>query len=161
MFDGFSTELTHRFAATPAQVFRAFTDPAVLPEWFGPHAFRVPPESVDLDIRPGGRWHLTMVNHDNPSIQIQVRATVVEVIAAERFVLSRQAQGYHDMPDGTRLELHVDLVADGDGTIVHLTDGPYSEFMRDANTSGWLQEFAKLDEVLASTPATPALRLVE
>ena len=42
--------------------------------------------------------------------------------------------------------------ADGDGTILELRQGPFSEGLREMNDSGWGQSFVKLDGLLA-TPA--------
>ena len=46
--------LERDFAAPPEQVYRAFTDPDRLAEWFGPLGFHVPRSTVRVDARPGG-----------------------------------------------------------------------------------------------------------
>ncbi len=42
------------FDATVEQVWTAFTDPAVIPRWWGPHGTTT--TVVEMDVRPGGAW---------------------------------------------------------------------------------------------------------
>ena len=43
-------------------VFVAWTDPAHLPNWFGPAGFKI--ETREIDVRVGGRWTFDMVAPD-------------------------------------------------------------------------------------------------
>jgi uncharacterized protein YndB with AHSA1/START domain len=43
-----------KFAAPRSLVWRAFTDPDIVPRWWGKHGSRT--EVVEMDVRPGGRW---------------------------------------------------------------------------------------------------------
>lgn len=49
------------FSAPPAAVWRAWTDPDILPRWFGPAGFRC--ETKEIDLRDGGLWRFDMVGH--------------------------------------------------------------------------------------------------
>jgi uncharacterized protein YndB with AHSA1/START domain len=40
-------------------VYQAYTDPAVIPEWWGPRGYAT--EVVELDVRPGGRWQFVNI----------------------------------------------------------------------------------------------------
>jgi uncharacterized protein YndB with AHSA1/START domain len=42
------------FDAPRAQVWKAFTDPALIPRWWGPHGTTT--TVVEMDVRPGGAW---------------------------------------------------------------------------------------------------------
>jgi uncharacterized protein YndB with AHSA1/START domain len=42
------------FDATREQVWKAFTDPAAIPRWWGPHGTTTTVE--EMDVRPGGTW---------------------------------------------------------------------------------------------------------
>lgn len=45
------------------QVYRAFADPALLKEWWGPEGFT---NTIhEFDLRPGGNWNLTMHGPEN------------------------------------------------------------------------------------------------
>lgn len=42
------------FDATRDQVWKAFTDPTLVPRWWGPHGTTTTVE--EMDVRPGGKW---------------------------------------------------------------------------------------------------------
>lgn len=52
--------ITRSFAAPIDVVWKFWTDPDLLVQWFGPHMVTVPRESVEVDAREGGVWKLTM-----------------------------------------------------------------------------------------------------
>ncbi len=52
--------ITRSFAAPIDVVWKFWTDPDLLVQWFGPHMVTVPRESVEVDVREGGTWKLTM-----------------------------------------------------------------------------------------------------
>jgi uncharacterized protein YndB with AHSA1/START domain len=54
--------LTRVIAATPDRIWQAFTDPALLPLWFGPDGFRC--QTKEIDLRVGGQWRFDMVAPD-------------------------------------------------------------------------------------------------
>jgi uncharacterized protein YndB with AHSA1/START domain len=47
-------DVTRDFDATPAQLFRASTDPELVARWLGPRDLEI--EIVEYDARPGGRY---------------------------------------------------------------------------------------------------------
>jgi uncharacterized protein YndB with AHSA1/START domain len=51
--------LSRVIAAPRDLVFKAWTDPQHLPQWFGPAGFTC--ETHEIDIRVGGRWRFVMV----------------------------------------------------------------------------------------------------
>jgi len=51
--------LTRLYKASPAQVWAAWTDPTVLPRWFGPEGITCVTKEIDL--RPGGQWRFDMI----------------------------------------------------------------------------------------------------
>ncbi len=46
--------LSRWFRASPAQVYAAWTDPGILPRWFGPKGWTC--ETHAMDLRVGGEW---------------------------------------------------------------------------------------------------------
>ncbi len=50
--------LSRWFRASPAQVYAAWTDPGILPRWFGPKGWTC--ETHAMDLRVGGEWRFTM-----------------------------------------------------------------------------------------------------
>jgi uncharacterized protein YndB with AHSA1/START domain len=53
---------TRVFAAPPARVFDAWTDPEQVVRWWGPRGFTTTTHSTD--VRPGGVWRFTMHGPD-------------------------------------------------------------------------------------------------
>lgn len=49
-------------AATPEKVWRAWTDPALLPRWFGPDGYSC--QTKEIDLRQGGLWRFDMIGPD-------------------------------------------------------------------------------------------------
>jgi uncharacterized protein YndB with AHSA1/START domain len=54
--------LTRLIDAPPERIFDAWTNPASLEQWWGPHGFTIITESIDL--RPGGAWKFVMRGPD-------------------------------------------------------------------------------------------------
>ncbi len=55
---GLTLRLERTLGVPPETVFAAFVDPTGLAEWWGPAGFTAP--SVELDVRPGGRYRIAM-----------------------------------------------------------------------------------------------------
>ncbi len=53
--------LTRHYRASPEQVWKAWTDPAILPRWFGPEGIDCVTKEIDL--REGGVWRFDMIGH--------------------------------------------------------------------------------------------------
>jgi uncharacterized protein YndB with AHSA1/START domain len=70
------------FDAPRAMVFRAFTDPAHLPHWFGPKGFTITTRAID--VRPGGHWHFDMHGPDGTHYENYVH--YLEIVDGERIV---------------------------------------------------------------------------
>ena len=82
----FEVNISRYFDAPPELVYRAFTDPEQLAQWFGPLMFTVPLDTVDVDVRPGGHWEMTMVGKDNPEWRAPIDATFTEVVENQLLV---------------------------------------------------------------------------
>jgi len=148
----FDVNISRYFAASPELVYRAFTDPEQLAQWFGPLMFTVPLSSVDVDARAGGHWRMAMVGKDNPEWSSPVDVTFTEVIENRLLVGYEITKDFPGLEDGTRMTLSIEFIPDGDGTRLEINQGPMPEEMREMSVVGWNQSFHKLDGLLA-TPA--------
>jgi uncharacterized protein YndB with AHSA1/START domain len=74
--------LTRVFDAPRALVFKVWTDPEHVTQWWGPHGFTTIIE--EMDVRPGGRWRYRMRGPDGNEYPYD--GVIVEVIAPERLV---------------------------------------------------------------------------
>ena len=74
--------ITREFDAPRDLVFKAMTDPNLIPRWWGP---RNQTTTVDkMDVRPGGRWRFVMGAPDGTTSGF--RGEYREVVAPERIV---------------------------------------------------------------------------
>jgi uncharacterized protein YndB with AHSA1/START domain len=143
--------ITRIFDAPRQLVFEAWIDPDQLARWWGPDGFHTPPETVAIDLRVGGRYHLDMVQ-EKTGARMPLRYEIIELAAPELLVLKSEpmpGMGMHE-PTITRIELH----EDGGRTRMSLTDGPYT--VSGHAEQGWYGAFNKLDELVrrASPPAS-------
>jgi uncharacterized protein YndB with AHSA1/START domain len=132
--------ITRIFEAPRERVFRAWTDPDELAEWYGPEHFDTPRERIHIDLRVGGRYELTMVQRDNGA-EFAIGYEIVELVEPELIVLRSDPMpevGMHE-PIVTRVEFH----DHGTKTRMTLTDGPYLQGRGHAE-AGWYAAFDKL-----------------
>ena len=132
--------ITRIFEAPRERVFRAWTDPDELAEWYGPEHFDTPRERIHIDLRVGGRYELTMVQRDNGA-EFALGYEIVELLEPELIVLRSDPMpemGMHE-PILTRVEFH----DHGTKTRMTLSDGPYLHGSRHAE-AGWIAAFDKL-----------------
>lgn len=131
-----SIEQTTRIAARPRTVWRFFTDPAGLEEWWGP---------ATVDPRPGGILRVHMTHGPRPVM----RGEFVELVPYERIVFTfgwEPAPGVPDIAPGTS-KVEVTLVEDGDGTRLTLRHGGLPTALRLETTEGWAVFLHRLGEV--------------
>jgi uncharacterized protein YndB with AHSA1/START domain len=82
--------LTRVFDAPREVVWRAWTEPAQLAAWWGPQGMSTPLESIEMDVRPGGVFRLTMVGANGGEFRSDMRYH--EVVEPERLVFGWPAQ---------------------------------------------------------------------
>src|SRR5439155_6676281 len=79
--------LTRVFEAPRALVWKAWTDPEVMAQWFGPRGFTNP--VCQLDVRVGGSLHIVMRGPDGNDYPM--KGVFREVLAPERLVFTNIA----------------------------------------------------------------------
>jgi uncharacterized protein YndB with AHSA1/START domain len=103
-------KLTRVLDAPRERVWSEWTEPAAFADWFGGPEFEVPLDSVEMDVRPGGRWRATMLAGPKRR-EIQWSGEYLEVVEPERLVVSMS-----DEPEPDRYELVTVVLTDlGDG----------------------------------------------
>jgi len=139
--------ITRIFEAPREAVFRAWTDPDEVAAWYGPEHFGAPRERIDIDLRVGGRWELTMVRRGG-SAEFAIGYDIVELVEPELIVLRSDPMPEMGMPEPTvvRVELH----DHGDKTRMTLSDGPLPPAGRDPAEAGWIAALEKLAVHLAA-----------
>lgn len=130
------------FAATPEEVFDAWTNPVVLERWWAAAPTWSSP-GCDVDLRVGGRYTLRMLGDDG-ELHV-VAGEYREVTRPSRLVFTWCWQG-----DGGPHPGHVSLVAidfHGDGertTVVLEHSGLPSQQSREGHGEGWSACFDNL-----------------
>lgn len=82
------------FDAPRELVWRTWTDPEEAPYWLHPRGITTPRESVDYDVRAGGRYRYTMVAQDGATYPTV--GTYREVTPPERLVFTWGSPGDPD-----------------------------------------------------------------
>lgn len=67
---------TRVFPVTVPELYRAFSEPALLERWWGPHDFTN--RISHFDLRPGGEWHVTMTSSAGEDFHNRSTFEVVE-----------------------------------------------------------------------------------
>jgi len=84
--------LTRIFKAPRALVFKAWTDPRQMAQWWGPRHFTNP--VCELDVRPGGAWRIVMRGPDGS--EHPAKGFYREIVEPERIVWTID---HSDLPD--------------------------------------------------------------
>jgi uncharacterized protein YndB with AHSA1/START domain len=137
--------MTREFAATPEQLFRAHTDPALFAQWVGPSAMDTRIEHWDA--RTGGSWRFVSVREGE---EYAFRGCFHEV-RRDRIV---QTFTFEGEPDGVALEtLWFDDLGNGRSrlctqSLVDSFEGR-DAWLASGMEAGVNQGYAKLDRMLA------------
>jgi uncharacterized protein YndB with AHSA1/START domain len=135
--------ITRVFEAPRERVWLEWTEPERFADWFGGTTNEVPMSSVEMDVRAGGVFRLTMVTARG---EVHWHGEYQEVDEPSRVVFTLT-----DQPPGTEYALiTVDLVDLGDGRTEMRFEqrGPMPEAQARAAREGWLWFFDRIAERL-------------
>src|SRR5919198_5805702 len=138
--------ITHVFEAPRERVFKAWTDPEEVAEWYGPAHMHAPRERIHIDLRVGGRWELTMVPREGDG-EFTIGYDILELVEPELLVLRSDPMpdaGMHE-PTVVRVEFH----EHGAQTRMTLSDGPLPPEGRGRAEAGYHAAFDQLAAHLA------------
>jgi len=135
--------LTRRFAARPERVYAAWTDAALLRQWFGPEGLTI--TRCEADARVGGRWRIEASLPDGRTVG--VGGVFKRLEPPSRIVLSWL---WDDRPPGAPdMEVDVALSSVGGGTEMVLQHSGFTgEEQRGCHDDGWTAGFRKLAALL-------------
>jgi len=131
--------LEKQVEAPPQAVFAACVEPAKLAEWWGPAGFTA--SSVELDVRVGGRYRITMQPPEGE--EFHLRGEFREVERPRRLVYTFE----WEEPDADDQETVAELsfVDDAAGTRVVLDQGPFKTASRyELHEAGWIETLDRL-----------------
>jgi len=81
--------ITREFDAPRELVFKAFTDPTLIPQWWGPRSLSTQVDT--MDVRPGGQWRF--LNRDAKGNEYAFHGVYHEVRAPERIIDTFEFEG--------------------------------------------------------------------
>ncbi len=138
--------VVREFDAPRDRVFAAYTDPKLIPEWWGPRGTTT---TVDrMEVETGGDWRFLVRNEDGS--ETAFRGTFREITPPERIVQTFEWEGmkgyvsvetatFEDLGDRTRVV---------SSSIFHTTEE--RDGMLGSGMEGGMNEtYARLDELLA------------
>jgi uncharacterized protein YndB with AHSA1/START domain len=138
------------FDAPRDRVFAAFTDPELIPQWWGPRDMTTVVDQ--MDVRTGGSWRFVMHNSDGS--QSGFRGTYREVTPPERIVQTFEWEG---MPGHVSVETATfeDLGARTRLTTVSIFHTPEERdgMLSSGMEHGLNETYARFDELLARLDA--------
>ena len=157
--------LTRIINAPRALVWKAWTDPKHMAQWWGPHSVTNP--VCQMDVRPGGAWRIIMRLPDG--VDYPITGVYLEIVKPERLIrtmdCSEHPEAWHDLvkpdrqkgernPAGEMLQT-VTFEDQGGRTKLTIRTRFNSVAIRDAMvkmgmTEGWTQSLERLEALLAN-----------
>ena len=142
--------ITREFDGPRDLVFKAMTDPDLIPRWWGPRGYTT---TVDkMDVRPGGSWRYVVREPDGR--ESAFRGEYREIVAPERVV-----QTFEWEPMAGRVSVETTTFEDvGEQTKVTTTSLFHTPEERDGMLGAGMERglnetYERLDEVLARLAA--------
>jgi uncharacterized protein YndB with AHSA1/START domain len=100
--------LSRLIHAAPAKVWRCWTDPTLLPRWFGPDGFSC--QTKEIALKPGGVWRFDMTGPDGTVWPNRHRFTLHEPPARIEFLMDGDDDAHPP------IEVVITLTPEGTGT---------------------------------------------
>jgi uncharacterized protein YndB with AHSA1/START domain len=137
--------LQRRYPVAPEKVWRAWTDPQALKQWWGPGG----PEAVSLvqlDVRVGGRFRIVFGGPQGDEHEVQ--GTYKEVVANRRLAFTWTWP--RTTPERESLVTITFKPAAGGTELEFVHAQHFDEKVRDGHLRGWSEAFVKLERYLQS-----------
>jgi uncharacterized protein YndB with AHSA1/START domain len=151
----YGIRITRVFGAPRERVWSEWTEPRAFADWYGGPQCEVPLDTVSMDVRPGGKWRLTMYADRR---RIDWKGEYLEVMAPQRLVFT-----VTDQPGDDAFELVTVLLTDLGGNRTEMLfeqRGSMTPEQYERATEGWGGFFDRMAERLvtagpAGDPASP------
>jgi uncharacterized protein YndB with AHSA1/START domain len=142
--------ITREFDAPKHLVYKAWTTPDLVKQWWSGHRGTV--TSAEIDLRVGGRWRYVMVAHGD--FEVAFHGEFREIVPDERIVTTEVYEGVPGGDDDPSLNLITFTESDGRTKLELLTQCPSKE-VRDAiiesgMETGMQEAMDKLEQVAIS-----------
>jgi uncharacterized protein YndB with AHSA1/START domain len=147
---GLGIELQRRFRASPERVFRAWTEPVALSQWWCPAGWAA--GEIKIDLRVGGLYRIAMVRAGNAGPGVSVSGQFLEVRPPERLVYTWRWEGaFAGMPETL---VTLELRGSENETLLTLSHENFTDLgIRHQHRSGWITACDRLDRALTLSSA--------
>ena len=140
--------LSRKLNATPEQVFEAWTTPARLAQWWGPHGFTNP--VCEFEARPGGGIRIDMRGPDG--VTYPMTGAVEDVVPPSSLVFSSVALDDHGRAM-FKIRTLVDITGEGSHSTVQVRAYVTEKTSAAAShlsgmEAGWTQSLERLEALL-------------
>lgn len=126
------------------RVFAACVEPEQLGEWWGPAGFTT--HSVDLDVRDGGRYRITMQPPDGEAFHLHGQFSEVEPPTRLVYTFAWEEPD----PDDQETVVTLSFLDHGEGTKLVLDQGSFATQARyELHEAGWTETLDRLAAYLA------------
>ncbi|MEA2315347.1 MAG: hypothetical protein QOI03_2039 [Solirubrobacteraceae bacterium] len=131
------------FAASPEDVFDAWTSPEVMRRWFHPGPDWDTPDA-EVDLRVGGTVRVVMRRPDGSEAEAHGKYTLID--RPHRLVMTWT---FDDDPSNEQLIELSFSESDGSTTVLMVNSGISTDERRDAQDAGWRGCFDELERLFA------------
>jgi uncharacterized protein YndB with AHSA1/START domain len=145
---GLDIELQRRFRASPERVFRAWTQPVALREWWCPAGWL--PGEIKIDLRVGGLYRIAMVRAGDAGRGVSVSGQFLEVRPPDRLVYTWRWEGnFAGMPETL---VTLELRGSENETLLTLRHENFTDLgIRHQHRSGWIAACDRLDRAVTAS----------
>jgi uncharacterized protein YndB with AHSA1/START domain len=142
--------VTREFDAPKHLVFKAFTAPELVKQWW--HANRGEMTLAEIDLRVGGKWRYVSVTPDG--FEVAFHGEYREIVPNERIVSTEAFEGIPDPDGNATVNTATFTEVDGHTTLTILIEAPSKEVrdaMIDSGMEAGMQDaLALLEQVAVS-----------
>lgn len=148
----------HEFAASPEQLYEAFTDPALFVRWFGPKDWKIIPSTLTLEPVIGGRKQFVMRHREQKQFQAPMYMRFITMREPHLLEYREALPTPQGQPSDTLIGLRLEFEAGtavtedgvGEGTILKLTQGPLPQAVHEQTLDSWRGSFEELAALLTA-----------
>lgn len=143
MTDRLRLTMTRLLDASPRDVWRALTEPALLARWWGPAGFTCP--LVELELAVGGSYRIEMQPPAGSAFVLHGEFREVAPPSRLAFTFLWEPPD----PDDRQTVATLGLTATGGGTLLAVDQGPFATEARlELHRGGWSDSLEKLTALL-------------
>lgn len=136
--------LQRRFRASPDRVFRAWTEPTALREWWCPPGWVA--GEIAIDPRPGGAYRIEM-DRVGGGERLAVRGEFLDVTPPRRLVYTWSWEGA--FPEMAPSVVTVEIDGSPEETLLTLRHDKFTDpGIREQHRTGWIAACNRLDRLL-------------